>query len=68
MYGYTGAYDPAGGAVFQAWILAKKAGRSEADINELLAWGQETLKERTVGLPARPRTSTETRASLLVAR
>jgi hypothetical protein len=68
MYGYTGAYDPAGGAVFQAWILAKKAGRSDADIDEMLRWGQETLRERTVGLPARARTSTETCASLLVAR
>jgi hypothetical protein len=68
MYGFTGAYDPAGGALVQAWILAKKAGRSDADINELLMWGQETLRERTVGLPARARTSTETCASLLVAR
>ena len=36
-----------------AWVLAKKAGRSDADINEMLRWGQETPRERTVGLPAR---------------
>jgi hypothetical protein len=50
MYGYSGAYDPDGGAVFEAWILAKKTGRTDAKIAELLAWGEETLKRRTIGL------------------
>jgi hypothetical protein len=50
MYGYSGAYDPDGGSVFEAWILAKKTGRTDAKIAELLAWGEETLRKRTVGL------------------
>ena len=50
MYGYTGAFDPDGGALFQAWVLAKKKGRSDADIDRMLTWGQEALRKRTVGL------------------
>jgi len=50
MYGYTGAFDPDGGALFQAWVLAKKKGRSDADIDRMLAWGEEALRKRTVGL------------------
>jgi hypothetical protein len=56
MFGYSGASDPDGGAVFEAWILAKKEtkekeGRTDAKIAEMLAWGEETLRQRTVGLP-----------------
>jgi hypothetical protein len=50
MYGYTGAFDPDGGALFQAWVLAKKKGRSDADVDRMLTWGQEALRKRTVGL------------------
>ena len=51
MYGYSGAYDPDGGAIFEAWVLAKKEGRTDANIAEMLAWGEEALRKRTVGLP-----------------
>lgn len=51
MYGYTGAFDPAGGALFQAWVLAKKGVRSDAEIDQMLRWGGEQLRNRTVGLP-----------------
>jgi CAP12/Pycsar effector protein, TIR domain len=50
MYGYTGAFDPGGGALFQAWVLAKTKGRSDADIDRMLTWGQEALRKSTVGL------------------
>jgi Predicted nucleotide-binding protein containing TIR-like domain len=50
MYGYTGAFDPDGGALFQAWVLAKKKGRSDTDIDHMLTWGEEALRKRTVGL------------------
>jgi hypothetical protein len=51
MYGYNGAYGPDGGAVFEAWVLAKKTGQSDATIAKRLAWGEQMLTSRTVGLP-----------------
>jgi hypothetical protein len=51
MYGYNGAYGPDGGAVFEAWVLAKKTGQTDATIAKRLAWGEEMLRNRTVGLP-----------------
>lgn len=53
MYGYSGAADPNGGAIFEAWVLAKKTGRPEPDITESLSWGENMLLTRTIGLPVK---------------
>jgi len=51
MYGYNGAYGPDGGALFEAWVLAKKTGQTDATIAKRLDWGEERLRSRTVGRP-----------------
>jgi Predicted nucleotide-binding protein containing TIR-like domain len=53
MYGYSGAADPNGGAIFEAWVLAKKTGRSESEITDSLSWGDNMLVTRTIGLPVK---------------
>jgi hypothetical protein len=53
MYGYSGAVDPNGGALFEAWVLSRKTGRPEAEITESLLWGENMLLTRTIGLPVK---------------
>jgi hypothetical protein len=50
MYGYCVAFDPSGGALFEAWTLANKTVQTDDTFTERLAWGEETLRQRTVGL------------------
>jgi Predicted nucleotide-binding protein containing TIR-like domain len=48
MYGYCTARDETDALVFETWILAKKDGRSESEVNEALLDGELTLRRRTL--------------------
>jgi hypothetical protein len=51
MYGYCTARDENDAMVFETWVLVKKAGRTESEIADLLLWGENALRERTLSVP-----------------
>jgi hypothetical protein len=49
--GYCTSRDEDGGIAFETWVLVKKAGLSESKISELLHWGENALRGKTIFLP-----------------
>src|SRR5437899_8076573 len=50
MYGYCTGHNESGGMIFETWVLVKKTGLTESQINAQLLWGEKALKGQTIRL------------------
>ncbi len=54
MYGYFTSPDENGGITCAAWVLARKDGASDAEVDERLRRARDLLAKTTIGIPALP--------------
>ena len=54
MSGYSTAKNQDGALVFETWVLVKKDGRSDSELEQDLFKGEHELQRKTIGLVSPP--------------